>query len=180
MSIFLNIAVILLELWASRMIWNRKWMNFVFYTQLSNFLTLLSSTAYLIAGGDAAWFRYLSVCMMVMTALVTAFILVPMGGDPKQLLWGGNGLYHHVLCPVITTVSYLFFEPRVGLAWMWLPVAVTLVYGLIMLWLNWKRAVDGPYPFFRVHNQSAGATVIWTAALVGAIGVISALLCLGA
>lgn len=74
--------------------------------------------------------------------------------------------------------THIFFEPHAGFEMLWLPVVVTLVYGLIMLYLNWMRRVDGPYPFFRVHNQSAAATVIWTAALVGMITAISAVVCL--
>lgn len=178
MAVALNIILILLELWAARMVASRGWKNLVFYTQLSNALTALSSLA--LVGASAfgqssgvTALRYTSVCMMVMTAVVTAAILVPMGGDPKMLLWGGSGLYHHVLCPALTTVSYLFFENHAGAGMIWLPMTVTLVYGLIMLWLNWKRIVDGPYPFFRVHHQSPVATVIWMAALVGMVGLIS-------
>ncbi len=159
MSIALSIILILLEIWAFRMVMHVKWKLLIFYTQLSNMAAFFSCIALLLAGGEAGWvraFRYLSVCMMTMTALVTAFILVPMGGDPKVLLWSGSGLYHHVVCPVIL-----------------LPVLVTLAYGLIMLWLNWKRIVDGPYPFFRVHNQSKLATTVWMTALVGVIALIS-------
>ncbi len=47
-----------------------------------------------------------------------------------------------------------------------LPVIVTLVYGLIMLVLNALRKVDGPYPFFRVHNQPLRATVLWMVVLL--------------
>ncbi len=184
-SLVLNAVLVAMELWSFRLVRHRKWKNLVFYTQISNLITFLSSAAFLIAGaagmaGNApvTALRYLSVCMMVMTALVTACILVPMGGDPKVLLWSGNGLYHHVLCPVITTISYVFFELHAGTDLLWLPVTVTLVYGLVMLWLNWKRTVDGPYPFFRVRNQSATATVIWMAALVGMIAAISAVVCL--
>lgn len=174
MSIALNIILILLELWAFRLVTHGKWKLFIFYTLLSNMTTFLSCIALLLAGGEAGWvraLRYLSVCMMTMTALVTAFILVPMGGDPKVLLWSGSGLYHHVVCPVINFISYVFFEKHVNM--ILLPILVTLVYGLIMLWLNWKRVIDGPYPFFRVHNQSGLATVVWMAALVGVIALIS-------
>jgi len=177
-SVALNILLILLELWAFKLVASRKWKNFIFYTQISNVITFLSCIALLIAGRDAAWFRYLSVCMMTMTGLVTVFILVPMGGDPKKLLWSGNGLYHHVLCPGINFISYVFFEAHVGYKMIILPVLATLVYGMVMLYLNWKGKVDGPYPFLRVHHQSTGATAIWMAALVAMIGVISALVCL--
>ena len=81
--------------------------------------------------------------MLVMTFFVTTCVLIPMGGDPKKLLWSGNGLYHHVLCPILSTISYVFAERHSGM--IWLPVIVTLVYGLVMLYLNGIRKVDGPY-----------------------------------
>ncbi|MBR3236906.1 MAG: hypothetical protein IKF99_00555 [Oscillospiraceae bacterium] len=110
--------------------------------------------------------------MLVMTFLVTTCVLIPMGGDAKTLLWSGNGIYHHVLCPVISTASYVLFEQHSGM--IWLPVIVTLLYGLIMLYLNGIRKVDGPYPFFRVHNQSVLATVLWMIVLTAVITAISA------
>ena len=113
--------------------------------------------------------------MLVMTFFVTACVLIPMGGDPKKLLWSGSGLFHHVLCPLLSTVSYIFFENHAGLIWLWLPPAVTLIYGLTLLYLNGKEIVDGPYPFFRVRHQSALATVLWMTALMAAVSGISAL-----
>ena len=57
---------------------------------------------------------------------------------------------------------------------MWLvPVILTFLYGMIMLYLNWKGKVDGPYPFFRIRKQSALATVLWMAVLTGAITLIA-------
>ncbi len=44
---------------------------------------------------------------------------------------------------------------------------------MIMLYLNWKEKIDGPYPFFRVRHQSSLATVLWFAALTGIITLIS-------
>ncbi len=153
---------------------DRKWKILVFYTQLSNLAAWVSALLLVILG-QPMWvtaIRYLSTCMLVMTFFVTTCILIPMGGDPKKLLWSGSGLYHHVLCPIVSTVSYVFAEQHSGM--IWLPVAVTLVYGLVMLYLNGIRKVDGPYPFFRVHNQSVTATILWMIALVAVMTGISA------
>ena len=155
----------------------RKWKTIVFYTQISNMMTAVSA-AILLIFGQAQWvtvLRYLSCCMLVMTFIVTVFVLVPMGGDPKILLWSGNGLYVHILCPVISTFSYIFIENHAGRGWIWLPVAVTLIYGLMMMYLNGIRKVDGPYPFLRVHNQSVRATVLWICGLLALIAGLSAL-----
>ena len=97
-----------------------------------------------------------------------------MGGNPRKLLWSGNGLYHHVLCPVISTANYILAENHAAGDLIWLPAVITPVYGPVMLYLNWRKKVDGPYPFFRVHNQSAIATVLWMAVLLAAVGGISA------
>ena len=54
-----------------------------------------------------------------------------------------------------------------------LPVILTFVYGAVMSVLNAKDNYDGPYPFFRVHDQSKAATAMWMAVLTGIIAVIS-------
>ena len=153
---------------------DRRWNILMFYTQLSNLAATVSALLLVILG-QPTWvtvLRYLSTCMLVMTLIVTTCVLIPMGGDPKKLLWSGNGLYHHVLCPIISTVSYVFAERHSGM--IWLPVIVTFIYGMMMLYLNGIRKVDGPYPFFRVHNQSVAATVVWMTVLMIAMTGISA------
>ena len=56
------------------------------------------------------------------------------------------------------------------------PTVITFIYGAVMLWLNYRGLFDGPYPFFRVKHQSAGATVLWMAVLIAAIALMSALI----
>ena len=160
----------------------RKWYALAFYTQLSNLVTAFSALC-LVLLGQLPWItvlRYLSTCMLIMTFLVTTCILVPMGGGAKALLWSGNGLYHHVLCPILSTASYLFAENHASREWMLLPIMVTLIYGLVMLLLNGFRKVDGPYPFFRVHNLSVLTTVVWMIALLAAITLFSFLVLIAA
>ena len=154
----------------------RRWKVFAFYTQLSNIAAAISA-ALVLAFGETSFtvlLRYLSSCMLVMTFFVTACILIPMGGDPKLLLFSGNGLYHHLIIPIVSVESYLLIERHVQASTAILvPTVLTFLYGMIMLWLNYKDIFDGPYPFFRVKNQTAGATVLWMTALTGAIGLIS-------
>ena len=150
-----------------------RWQKLIYYTQLSNLIAALSALMLCIFG-DLTWIapvRYLSTCMLILTFLVTICVLIPMGGDPKEFLWSGNSLYHHVLCPVLSTSSYVFFEQHSSM--IWLPVIVTTVYGLIMLYLNAARKIDGPYPFFRVYNQPVAATVVWMAVLTAVMAAIS-------
>ena len=171
MAIGANILAIIFGIAGFRLSISRGWAVFAFYTQISNLVAILSSVAFLIFGAPASWFRYLGVCMLAMTLVVTLFILVPMGGGFEKLMLSGVGLYHHTLCPFISIASYVLFEPHAH-AWA-IPVIVTTAYGLTMLALNAREVFDGPYPFFRVNQQGRRATVLWTAALIALISAIS-------
>ena len=108
-----NALIILLEILAFRIsIAERHWKIFAYYTQISNLITLLSSMAFLLFGGTSSWLRYLSSCMLTMTFLITICVLVPMGGGFRTLMLSGNGLFHHTLCPVISILSYIIWEPH--------------------------------------------------------------------
>ena len=113
MALAANGLVILLEILGLRIsITDRHWKIFAYYTQISNLITLLSSVAFLLFGGGAAWLRYLSSCMLTMTFLITLCVLVPMGGGFRTLMLSGNGIYHHTLCPIISVLSYILWEPH--------------------------------------------------------------------
>ena len=60
-----------------------------------------------------------------------------------------------------------------GAFWRRVPVAITFVYGIVMMYMNYRECFDGPYPFFRVNHQSRLATVLWMAGLTGMITVIA-------
>ena len=71
---------------------HRKWAALAFYTQLSNLITAVSALLLVLAGGHmwTAALRYVSTCMLVMTFFVTVFVLIPMGGDPKNFCGPGT------------------------------------------------------------------------------------------
>ena len=168
MAIAANIAIILCEILGIARSWReRSFRVFQYYTQLSNFTALAASIVFLLTGSGmvSVYLRYLATCMLVMTFLVTACILVPGGGGFKKLMLSGNGLYHHLIIPILSLISYICWEPHTDV-WL-LPSLSTLAYGIIMLILNGTGKVDGPYPFFRVKNQSPAAPVLWMLLLFG-------------
>ena len=172
MAIAANTIIIVLEVIGLSLSFKRsRWRMLQFYTQLSNIIALLSSLLFLFAAEKAAWLRFTGVCMLIMTFFVTLLILVPMGAGFKKMMLTNSGLFHHTLCPILSAASYILWEPHTTL-WV-IPVVLTFIYGMIMLCLNWKEIVDGPYPFFRVRHQSALATVLWYIALIAAILLIS-------
>ena len=126
--------------------------SFVYYTQISNLLTLISSALLVIFGRREfiEVLRLVSVSMMIMTFFVTACILVPMSRKPKEMLFSGSGLFHHLLIPVLSTATYLLAEKKAPFGFAFIAPLVTLIYGLLMLYLNNKKRVEGPYPFFMI------------------------------
>ena len=142
---------------------------FIFYTIISNFLAMLSTICLLIFPESplTAAFRYLSVCMMTMTCLVVIFVLVPLSRDIKGELFSSTQFFYHLLCPVITLLSYILWEKHSS-AWQ-LPALATTAYGFTMIYLNYIGKVDGPYPFLKVHQQSRAATAMWIAVMFLAI-----------
>ncbi len=179
MARIINLLIIIFELIALSKSLKRQTIkeSLVFYTQISNFITLVSSVLFVIFGQKnyVEVIRFLGVCMLIMTFFVTACILVPITKDVKGLLFSGSGLFHHLIVPIVSTCSYMFLEKRVGIKWIWLPVVVTLVYGLIMLYLNYIGKVEGPYPFFYIKQMGTKLTVIWMVCLMIVMSVISLL-----
>ena len=173
------LALALVGLWVSFS--KGGWKSFTYYTVLSNAAAALSALCLLLFG-QSGWItllRYLATCMLTMTCLVTVFILLPLLGKQYLgvLLWFPSGIFVHVLCPIVSFYSYIFLEQHVPPAAILLPAAATLLYGVIFLILNAKRKFDGPYPFFRVHDQSRSATVLWITLLVLLITGISCGIC---
>ena len=178
MARILNLLIVILEVAAFSKV--RKSLSLkksiVYYTQLSNAITLISSLLLVILGQKhfVEVLRFLSTGMLVMTFCVTACVLVPMTGNLKGLMISGSGLFHHLIIPVLSLLSFLFAEDRVQTAWIWLPIAVTLFYGLIMLYMNAAGKIDGPYPFFQVKRLGKKHTVLWMAGLLIVISILSA------
>ncbi|MBE6040583.1 MAG: hypothetical protein E7219_06435 [Clostridiales bacterium] len=168
-----NLILIILEIIGISKSRSRGLILLIFYTQLSNIVTLISSVAYLISSGSplTVALRYLSTVMLAMTVLITLFVLIPAGMGFADMMLSGNGLYHHTLCPAISIASYFLWEQHSS-QW-FIPVIVTLIYGIVMLYLNYAKIIEGPYPFFRVYEQSKKASVLWMIGLTAFISLIS-------
>ena len=169
------LLIIVCEIWGITAVERKHLLkSMIYYTQLSNVAALISAVL-LLCFGPAEWiavFRYLSVCLLIMTCLVTVFVLQPLLHDSYLLLWSRTGFFLHLVCPFLNTLSYVFLETHAKGS-VFLPPAATLLYGVIMLYMNYIEKVDGPYPFLRIRHQTKTATVIWIIVLLAAMGAIS-------
>ena len=185
-SFFLNTAIFILECIGGYLYFIRSGWNFVqFYTEDSNTLALI--TCLIIAvyeyqmlkgkgTGLPGWvkeMKYISTVCLTLTFLVVIFILIPMQGGISSayfFLLNGSMLYHHLICPILAFVSFLWFDPLDQLTKKDTLIVLipTLIYALVLILLNLLQAVDGPYPFLKVYQQPFYMSCIWVIVILGA------------
>ena len=176
LALISNLLIVVLEVISFIILINRNGGVTVgivyFYTRLSNLLALIAGIFVFIfiiknkSGELPKWLsmlRYIATIMLFVTLLISLFVLTPAVGSFYKMMIVNQLKFHHLLCPLISIISFIFFEKGGVLTTKdnVLALIPTLVYGIVMMILNAARVVDGPYPFLRVHNQPVWATILW-------------------
>ena len=165
-AIILNIVIIALEIVGLVLSVKRHGAKvFQFYTENSNYLTLIVSLFFVFEGFSALknnrllskWtilLRYVANCCLAITLVVVLFILIPLRPHTLTfMLFKDSNLYQHLLCPIISIFSFLTFENQIKLKKRAILISLlpTFVYGICLIILNLLKVVVGPYPFFYVY-----------------------------
>ena len=170
MALCANLLILFLEFAGLRIsISDRKWKVLAYYTQISNMFTALASLGFVLLGQRPAitTLRFTSASMLTMTCLISIFAPASMSEGFKKMMLSGNGIYHHTFCPILSVASYLLWEAHIpSTEAILLPAAITLLYGLSMVWVNAKGYFTGPYFFFEVRRMKAYATALWMSAIM--------------
>ncbi|MBR2468383.1 MAG: hypothetical protein IKB42_05030 [Clostridia bacterium] len=159
------------------------WGLFVYYTQLSNIFALLVSASFVAYGICVIvsksyiiplWLkllRFMVTCCLAVTMIVVFVVLIPMIGEGgfRLMVLVNATPYHHLICPLLSIISFIFFElkPELNIKHTVLALVPTIIYGLVMFLLNLLRVVEGPYPFLLVYNQPWFMTIVWAIAIFG-------------
>ncbi|MCI2049766.1 MAG: hypothetical protein LKJ76_08635 [Lachnospiraceae bacterium] len=182
-AVVLNLAAAVFSAVGTALSFQKNGMHMLaFYTVDSNIFAMLACFVYaaflvrrLTCGKKAPAFavmlKYTAVCCLTFTFLVVITVLAPMNGlqGYRMMLLSGEMLFHHLLSPGLTILSYLLFDrvpyapgkaARCGL----FP---TIVYAAVIVLLNLMRIVTGPYPFLMVYRQPVGMSVLWSVLLLG-------------
>lgn len=157
---------------------------FLYYTQISNVVAVISSAMYIAFRNTEnvklrtflTCSRYLAACMLTMTFMVVVCIFLPFSaGTAAPRLFGSvNGVMHHAVCPVLSVVSYIFFEDGVKTRRaLLIPIIATAIYSFAIYTLNFLRLAEAPYPFFEVYDHPTAEIVLWFFALMALVTGIS-------
>lgn len=177
----LNLLLFILELlFITDVVAKEGLVIFVYYTEDSNLLTFFISAIYLIVSVKTLrkkenlpeWVyqcRYIATCCLTLTFIIVVAILAPMvgSGGYEKLLFSGHNLGFHLLAPVISFISFAFFEKREKTLCLFAALVPTAVYALLSLSWNILRVYEGPYPFLMVYRQPFTVSLLWIIALLG-------------
>lgn len=176
-----NLLIILLEIIGTAISFSNGGISVLkWYTVLSNITAFIASVCWLSAclrgnGDIPKWIKLLRYCAAVclsVTFLIVVFVLVPMAipyGTAASVLYQGPQIYHHILCPIISFISFAFLEDNTGItrSHAFIAAVPTLIYGIVAMLLNILRVIEGPYPFLLVYQQPWYMSVMWFVLIIG-------------
>ena len=172
MSLICNSLIVILEIVGLIVTLNSySKVSFEYYTIDSNILALIVSAIFivymLLKKEMPTWLRMLkyssAICLSV-TFLVVIFILAPMYEfSYGHLLFSKELLYMHLLCPVLSIITFIFFDEIESFNRKdnFAGLTLTIIYGIVLIILNLLSKVSGPYPFLKVREQSAAMSLLW-------------------
>ncbi len=144
---------------------------FIYYTELSNLLLLISTSIYLLnlifGKGSKKWindFNFISICSITNTFLTVLLVLAPIDHFRYGFyLFHNDFIFFHTLCPVLAIVKYLFFDykNKYNKKTVLIGLGFTCIYSALTITLNIIRKIVGPYPFLMVYNQPVFVSIFW-------------------
>ncbi len=170
LSLIFNILIVIGGLLGIILQLSKGGVDLIYYTNLSNIFAMIVSILFIIFYKSKKEFikdlRFMATSCLTVTFLVVLLVLSPMYGFNYKLLMFTNVFFlFHTLCPLLSIISYLFFEERSKK--LDLGFLFTLIYGVIVITLNIFRAIEGPYPFLKLYEQSIVVSVFWFIAITG-------------
>ena len=159
-----------------------------YYTVLSNLFgtfTSFLSTYYLIQKyyhntpipNIITLLKFLSTSCLSLTFIIVIFVLSWSDKEKTliQFLFCDTGLVFHTVGPVLSFISFIFWEVdyKLQMDYIIYSIIATGLYGFGIIFLVAKDMAFPPYPFLRVKNQTVLETAIWVIVILSIHGLIS-------
>ena len=112
--------------------------------------------------------RMMTLMSLMLTFLVTLFILLPTYNFNFKFLFLGPNFFLHLFCPLLLLYIYIFLDKKKKLSTkdLFICTIPTIIYAIVLIILNILRIVKGPYTFLDVHNQSVMASILWVVFMI--------------
>ena len=186
-SLVCNLFIVILELIGLVVaISINKTIGIEYYTSDSNILALVSSSLFIIyiilKKNIPKWLqvlKYMTTVCLAVTFLVVILVLAPMYNfNYEYLLFNNSLLYQHLLCPVLSLVTFIFFDDISVLKKKntYLGIIFTIIYAVVLILLNYLKLIEGPYPFLLVYEQSIFMSIFWIILILGMAYLVALLL----
>lgn len=179
-SLGFNLAIAVLSI-ICIVLYKEELINFKYYAVLSNYLALIASLLmiiFLLIKKDlnlvpypVLLLKYISAVSLTLTIIVVLTVLIPLDYGISDYGTGfflnmlsGSSLFRHLLVPVLTIVSFIFFEGDRRLnkrKTMSIPIAYTAIYTVIILVLVITEKIMSPYPFLDILYMPVYSTIIY-------------------
>lgn len=155
--------------------------NFKFYSILSNYIVLIASllmVIFLLIKKDLSLvpypvilLKYVAAISLALTIIVVLVVLIPLdygisgyGAGFYLNMLSSTGLFRHLLVPVLTIISFIYFEGDRRLnkrKTIVFPIAYTLVYTVVILILVLTDKITAPYPFLDILYMPVHSTILY-------------------
>lgn len=113
--------------------------------------------------------KYIITIMQALIMVYWVFILAPLAGNDflSEYIFKGGSLFLHALCPLLSIISFLGYdnfgiEKRNVLT----SLVPTIIYGALIIILNFTHILIGPYGFFEVYYSPYGVIILTPIALL--------------
>lgn len=169
-AIMMNLLIILIEVIGLLVsIINYKKLLIEYYTVDSNIIALIASILFLIdshrykrkISSITKIAKYTSCVSLLLTMLVSIFVLFPMDKFKTNILLEGPMPIFHIICPILVVISFVKFENyRFDNNDKYQTLIFTYAYGILLLVLNIMGLIVGPYPFLQVKHNTIIMPVI--------------------
>lgn len=178
-SLGFNVAIVALS--AICIVFYPDLINFKFYAVLSNYIALIASllmVIFLLIKKDLSLvpypvilLKYVAAISLALTIIVVLVVLIPLdygisdyGTGFYLNMLSSTGLFRHLLVPVLTIVSFIYFEGDRRLnkrKTIVFPIAYTLIYTVVILILVLTDKITAPYPFLDILYMPVHSTILY-------------------